>query len=93
MEIGGEKRRNVVLARRRVKKVACERGVEDEALDGKAVFKQRALEVFDVVADLFDVRRKELAQQSVPVALVAAEEEFGGNGGILAVFTVDDHAR
>ncbi len=55
VKVGGEKRRNVVLARRRVEQIPCERRVENEAVNGKIVFEQRALEVLDVVADLFDI--------------------------------------
>ena len=46
VEVGGKKRGDVVLARRCVEKVARKRRVENEALDGKIVFKQRALEIF-----------------------------------------------
>ena len=93
VEVGGEERGNVVLACRRVEKVARERGVEDEALDGKTVFKQRALEVFDVVADLFDIGRKERAQECVPVAFIAAEIELGGENTAVPRIALDDHAR
>ena len=93
VEVGGEERGDVVLACRRVKKVARERGVEDEAPDGKTVFKQRALEILDVVTDLFDVGRKERAQQRVPVALIAAEIELGGENAVIPRAALDDHAR
>ena len=87
-----KKRGDVVLARRCVEKVARKRRVENEALDGKVVFEQRALEVFYVVADLFDVRRKERAQERVPVALIAVEVKLSGEGGMFARIAVDDYA-
>ena len=77
VEAGGEERRDIVLARRRVEQVPCERGVKNEPFDGKVVFEQRALEVLDVVADFLDIIREQGAQQRVPVALVAAEVELG----------------
>ena len=92
VEVGGKKRGDVVLARRCVEKVARKRRVENEALDGKIVFKQRALEIFYIVTDLFDVGRKERAQESIPVALVAVEVKLSGDGGMFARIAVDDYA-
>ena len=92
VEVGGEERRDVVFARRCVEKVARKRRVENEALDGKIVFKQRALEIFYIVTDLFDVGRKERAQESIPVALIAVEVKLSGDGGMFARIAVDDYA-
>ena len=92
VEVGGEERGNVVLARRRVEQVPCERGVKNEPFDGKIVFKQRALEIFYIVTDLFDVGRKERAQERVPVALIAVEVKLSGDGGMFARIAVDDYA-
>ena len=92
VEVGGEERRDIVLARRRVEQVPCERGVKNEPFDGKVVFEQRALEVLDVVADFLDIIREQGAQQRVPVALVAAEAELGRDGGRFACNEVGDHA-
>ena len=47
VEVGGKKRGDVVLAHRCVEKVARKRRVENEALDGKIVFKQKtAYEIY-----------------------------------------------
>ena len=93
VEVGGEERRDIVLARRRVEQVPCERGVKNEPFDGKAVFEQRALEVLDVVADFLDIIREQGAQQRVPVALIAAEIELGGENAVIPRAALDDHAR